>query len=75
MELGKTEWLCWVSSSPECLIYSHCLISLTQEQAVCHVTRTSGWQKSINEGPIFAEAEWTMSTWATVIDPVAIAFA
>lgn len=50
------------------LSYSHCwpiLISLIQEQTL--VTRTLGWQKSDNEGPVFVEVKWTLCTYATIL--------
>ena len=72
--------VCGVSPSPDCSFHFQPLftgLNFSDSGAdSCHVTRTSGWQKSGNEGPVFVEAEWTSSTCAaTCVDSVAAAIA
>ena len=79
-EPRRTKQPSWLSNSPSCLLnlqplFTHPHFSDLGAEC-CFVTRTSGWQKSVNEGACFAGSEWTSSTSATIfIDYVVAVFA
>ena len=77
-ELGRAQRPSWIFHSPDCLLnlqplFTHLNFSASGADC-CPVIKTSGWQKSGNEGLFFAESEWTSSTHATFTNSVVAGF-
>lgn len=73
-ELGGTEQPPWIFYRPNSLFTQ---LNFSDSGADCHhAIRMSGWKKSGSEESFFAEAEWTLSTFSTILRvPIAAAFA